>query len=100
MPATHMLEWRWQQTRVTVRTARSSTQVMLPLQIIGEYKPNVGAGRIEQERNKRQSRSHPTTTGATPASDHQSHRNFGTLVLGCMDSYDSSQVVILQHFYF
>ena len=49
-----MLDWRWQQTRVTVRTARSSTQVMLPFQIIGEYKTNMGAGRIEQERNKRQ----------------------------------------------
>ena len=54
-----MLDWRWQQTRVTVRTARSSTQVMLPFQIIGEYKTNVGAGRIEQERNKRQPHSHP-----------------------------------------
>ena len=62
MPATHMLDWRWQQTRVTVRTARSSTQVMLLFQIIREYKTNVGAGRIEQERNKRQSRSHPTRT--------------------------------------
>ena len=62
MPATHMPDWRWQQTRVTVRTARSSTQVMLPFDLSEREEP----AWEQEEENKGGTSDNPALTPPEP----------------------------------